>query len=89
MKVQQLLFSGIVNEKFIVCLSKMLTLTSKLYTMKALITTDQFSGGFIIMTNTEEILDVFQASWKCGIYSIDTVPGITLCLCCSATTGLL
>ena len=67
----------------------MLTLASKLYTLKAFITIDQFSGGFIIMTNTEKILDVLQASWKCGIYSIDPETGKILCLCCSATTGLL
>ena len=89
MKVQQWLFSGIVNEKFIAGLSQMLMLASKLYTLKALITIDQFSCGFIIITNTEKILDVFEASWKCGIYSIDTETGIILCLCCSATTGLL
>ena len=89
MKVQQWLFSGKVNEKFIASLPQMLMLASKLYTLNALITTDQFSCGFIIMTNTEKILDVFQASWKCGIYSIDTETGIILCLCCSTTTGLL
>ena len=88
MKVHQWLFSGIVNEKLIASLSQMLTLASKLYTLKVFISIDQFSGGFIIMTSTEKILDVFQASWKCCIYFIDTEKGIILCLCCSATTGL-